>query len=91
MADTLPFVTLPAGTWVDLYAATGVTVGTQLDVQNIGSELIYLHTGATAPTETPGDEFTLLLPFDHSENNSGDSGAWAYCESNGRVSAQRVV
>ena len=48
MADTLPNVTLPPNIWVDLYAATGVPVGTAIGVSNIGVADVYL---TVAPSE----------------------------------------
>ena len=76
MTDTLQNVTLPNDTWVDLYEATGIDVGTQIIVQNVGASPIQLHTKATRPL--PSDGFNLLYPGnDPFINEIGDSGAWA--------------
>ena len=75
MADTLPNVTLVAGVWTDLYAATGITVGNQILIQNLGNNPIYLHANAVAPV--PSDGFKSLPPTREAVNSTGDAGAWA--------------
>lgn len=77
MADTLPNVTLTEDTWIDLYDATGLTPGDQIELQNIGKEPVYLYSGATAPVGIPGDAYNLLPVFEYAQNVSGDAGAWA--------------
>lgn len=77
MADTLANTTLPANTWVDLYADTGISVGTKISVQNIGSNTIKLSTKLTTPISSDG--FAELTPGnDQFDNDAGDSGAWAF-------------
>ena len=75
MADTLPNTPLPANTWVDLYAATGITVGTKLLLQNLGNSSIRLASSATTPS---GDGFKRVYSGSSAYNATGDSGAWAY-------------
>lgn len=43
-------VALAANTWTDLYAATGIAVGTRILVENIGSADIHLATQASQPS-----------------------------------------
>lgn len=77
MSDTLANTTLPGNTWVDLYADTGISVGTKISVQNIGSNTIKLATKLTAPISSDG--FAELTPGnDQYVNETGDSGAWAF-------------
>lgn len=52
MSDTLPDVVLPAKTPVNLYAATGITVGTKVSVQNVASGDVRVHVGAGTPTRS---------------------------------------
>ena len=78
MADTLPNVPLAAGVWTDLYAATGITVGTSILIQNLGSNPIYIHAGPDVPVAPIGpDGFKKLPPGREAVNESGDTGAWA--------------
>lgn len=80
MADTLQNVPLTANTWVDLYAATGIVVGTAIIIQNLGGTTIRLNTKATSPLVTDG--YNELTASDNVFGNaSGDSGAWAYSPS----------
>lgn len=78
MPDSTENVTVTVGQWVDLYAITGLSVGTQISVENIGSSDIYLTVLATLPTPDY-DKYDVVraggLP---AKNTAGDSGAWAY-------------
>ena len=74
MADTLPNVPTPPGVWVDLYAATGIIVGTQISIQNLGSNVLFLHAGPDVPTNSDG--FKRLPSFREAINMDGDTGAW---------------
>lgn len=84
MANTLPLVVLKAGGWVDLYAATGLTVGAKISVQNVTPSDIRLCSKATAPTSADG---VNIIPFARTAvNQTGDLGAWAMCTSDSAVS-----
>ena len=85
MADTLANVTLPIGVWVDLYEATGLTAGTQIQIQNIGGVNVLLHTGAEQPTATDG--FNILRPDSLTfVSQTAPTGAWARADrANGLV------
>ncbi len=83
-----PLVTVQ-GEWVNLYAATGITVGTQIRIQNFKSNSpVALADSASEPTPTTGrvriDETQFFL------NESGDLGSWAYCSSLASISVQVV-
>lgn len=81
-------VNLPANTWVDLYTATGLSVGTQIRVLNITSRPVRL--ASTASTPTTSDDH-VPLPFNTTKiNNTTDLGAWALSISGGAVDVQEV-
>jgi len=90
MSDTLPDVTLPAKTPVDLYAETGITVGTKVSVQNITSSDVRVHVGVVAPTMGESGA-ALLVPGQSGENTQGDSGLWAWSVTGGAVQVVEVV
>lgn len=90
MSDTLPDVTLPAKTPVDLYAETGITVGTKVRVQNITSSDVRVHVGAVTPTMGVSGA-GLLVPGQSGENTQGDSGLWAWSVTGGAVQVVEVV
>ena len=75
--DTLQNVPLLANTWTDIYAATGIVVGTLIKIQNLGGATIRLNAKATSPLITDGYN-ELSSGNDFMENTTGDSGAWAY-------------
>ena len=76
MADTLPNIKLNKDTWTDLYQESGISVGTQLQVQNTGQTRVLLHTGANAPTEVDG--FNVLpVSSEVYTNQEMSAGEWA--------------
>ena len=81
MADTLPNIKLTADVWVDLYAETGISVGTQIIAQNIGVCDVYLASQAAQPTSEIAHQ--IIKRSQHSRNDAGDAGAWAYCANTG--------
>lgn len=90
MADNLPNVPVPAGSWTDLYAATGITVGTKLRVENVGSCDVYLAVQATQPAKDHNAYNIVKRRSDPLVNNVGDRGAWAYCNNeNGLLNVSR--
>ena len=90
MSDTLPDVVLPAKTPVNLYAETGITVGTKVSVQNVASGDVRVHVGAGTPAMGVSGA-ALLLPGQSGENTQGDSGLWAWNVSGGAVQVVEVV
>ena len=76
MADTLANVVLPLGTWVNLYTATGLTVGTQIQVQNVGNVPVRVVSQAATPTDASG--FNLIRPRSLTfVSQTTPTGAWA--------------
>lgn len=76
MADTLANVVLPAGTWVNLYTATGLTVGTQIQIQNVGNVDVRVVSQAAQPTSASG--FNLIRPESLTfVSQASPTGAWA--------------
>ena len=90
MSDTLPNVILPVRTVVNLYAASGIAVGTKVRVQNITSDIVRVHVGATSPNMATSGT-SLLYPSQTGENQTGDSGLWAWSVTGGAVQVVEVV
>ena len=93
MADTIQNIKLTANTWVDLYAASGVTVGVQIVVENLTTIPAKLHASAAQPSATDASStesgsFSRLLSYGEQVNDSGDAGAWAYSHSDGLVNVK---
>lgn len=84
MSDNLPNIELPINEWVDLYSLSGVEVGTALSIENIGVCDVYLAVQATKPA-ADHDSYDVLQRDNgvRLQNNAGDPGAWAYCNSTG--------
>lgn len=83
MADTRPDVSIPMNTWKDIYAVTGIAVGTAVQIYNKGSSPCLLVIKATQPTIN-----TMGVPLGWSDagNNryisAGESGLWVYSAGN---------
>ena len=77
MADTLPNIHIPQRTWVDLYAASGIAVGTQITVTLVSGFEALLCTKATQPTDLSAYDPLVDTRFPLT-NKTGDSGAWCY-------------
>lgn len=89
MAQSLPPVNLPVETWVDIYAATGITVGTKLIVQNTGSSAVSLVESASAPLVGTGSN--ELLPRVFFTNVNGNIGAWVKSKTGGKLQVEEAV
>lgn len=92
MADTLTNVPIPANQWVDLYAATGVPVGTAVSIENVGAADVYLTVRATQPP-IDYDAYNVVQRQNgvRLRNTEGDSGAWAFSpNTNGKVNVRPV-
>lgn len=81
MADTLQNASIPQNDWVDLYALTGLAVGTQLTIENSGVCDVYLAVQATKPDKDHSAyNIVKRAPSVNVQNTEGDAGAWAYCQ-----------
>ena len=74
MSLTLPNISLPANTWVEIYAASGITVGTKILLQNLGNTNVRLTTKATIPIA--GDGFKRVANGQQAVNEAGSTGEW---------------
>lgn len=88
MADNLQIVPIPSNTWVDLYAATSIAVGTVLQIENSGADDVYLTVQELKPAND-AKTYNIIKrpPSVNMQNSAGDLGAWAYCSNtNGQLS-----
>jgi len=83
-------VKLPPNEYVDLYAATGFTVGNVLAVTNVSGSDVKLFSTASTPS-VDSDFFPCLFHHNTVNNTSGDVGAWAQCIGLGAVDVKEVV
>lgn len=84
MPDNLPNIKLEVNEWTDLYAISEIEVGKVLTIENIGVCDVYLAVQADEPTK-PHDSYNVIQRENgiNVQNNAGDSGAWAFCNSDG--------
>lgn len=88
MADNLLIVPIPQNTWVDLYDATGIAVGSVLQIENSGAADVYLSVQEAEPAKDDKKYNVIKRPPSvNMQNSDGDLGAWAYCSNtNGQLS-----
>ncbi len=85
MADTLPDVLLSPDAYVDLFDATGITVGDAVIIQNKTSSTVVLQSIFTQPLVTNNDG-TYIVPNNFIIVTAGSTGLWA--RGNGNISVQ---
>lgn len=87
MADTIPDVQLSKTAYVDVYAATGIVVGTGLVIQNKSSQDVRIQLSASQPasSSTDGD---ILRPYLEATVDSGETGCWVLGLAEGTISVQ---
>lgn len=76
MATSSTPVKLQAGTWLDIYDATGITVGVKLIIQNVGRDEARLSESALEPISTTG--YNNLLLNEYLTSATAPVGAWAF-------------
>ena len=76
MATSLSPVEIPSNTWVDLYAATGISVGTQITFQNVGSSEVITTESLLEPVSVDGHNTLEARKF--FSNTASNIGAWAF-------------
>lgn len=79
MAVTRVNIVIPQGVWTDLYAASGIAVGTEVTIYKVTSNLLKLAASALAPTTVEG----VLIPGPTNPNDPvdippGEPGLWAF-------------
>ena len=91
MADNIQNVPISRGEWVDLYAATGITVGEPIAIENIGAFEVRLAVSPTQPLRTHQSFNVISRNGEILRNTSGDSGAWAYSNNVNAEVAVRAI
>ena len=71
---------LQKGVATNLYAATGIAVGTQIRVQNQSEQLVILSDSEAGLVRDEGGDCVSLTPFESGTNKASASGAWAKAE-----------
>lgn len=79
MADTIPNVVVQPDTITNIYTATGIAVGTKINVAMLGQGSASLYSGATPPAKVDNSTgYRDLLSNENLDNDAGDSGAFIY-------------
>lgn len=76
MATSLTSVKLPLNTWVDIYTETGITVGVQIIIQNLGDATARLSESASEPISTTG--YNIIEESQYLTNVTSNVGAWGF-------------
>ncbi len=87
MASMIPDILVNNDAWVDVYSATGITVGVALQIQNKGSGIALVYTGASAPPSLEGYGYAVQT-FDVANVDSGEAGCFILAR--GAINVQQV-
>lgn len=88
MANTLPDVQLTPNVWTNLYTATGIAVGTALDIWNKGPYQADIAINAMAPANGVGVPLYNGPLGSYLSISAGESGVWAICLAGTRLCVQ---
>lgn len=80
MANISLNIHLPADTWVDIYLASGIPVGTKIGVENIFKSPVILTESATEPLTSDPDSLNVCYQRQQKYNSEGSVGAFALSE-----------
>lgn len=75
----IPDVKPQVGVWTNLYAATGIAVGTRLAIQNKSGGRALVWEGATAPAAVDGDDrhgYQIFMDGDPVKTGPAPAGCW---------------
>lgn len=83
-------VRIAAGTFVNLYTATGITPGAQLRATNKQPNDVRLYSTGEQPNETVNDWLPLLFRHVPAVTAVGAAGAWAYAVADAAIDVVAV-
>lgn len=82
---------LVKGVATNLYAATGIAVGTQIRVQNQSEQLLTLADSSAGLTRDATGDCLTVRPFESATNVASATGAWAKAETGNCLINVRAV
>jgi hypothetical protein len=88
MAASLPSVSLTAGIWIDLYAATGIEVGVPLQIQDIGLTKVRVTESVLEPASLVGHN--VMYPRDFLNTVVTPVGVWAWSRTPGSLQVEEL-
>ena len=92
MAASLLPVSLPTDVWVDIYAATGISVGTKINVQNRRVDEVFMTEASIEPSGLIADMGgNFLVGKNFFTNVDGNIGAWAISTRGGMLQVEEAV
>lgn len=74
---------LQKGVATNLYAATGIAVGTQIRVQNQSEQIVTLADSSAGLARDATGDCVTITPFKSATNKASAAGAWAKSETGG--------
>jgi len=82
---------LVKGVATNLYAATGIAVGTQIRVQNQSEQLLTLSDSSAGLARDATGDCLTVRPFESATNAASATGAWAKAETGNCLVNVRMV
>lgn len=84
MADTIPDIDIDGTDFFDVYTLAGITVGTEIIIQNKSPVTIIVAEKATKPTT---DDGFIIAPLASVKVTTGSSGVWVKSQTQGAKQA----
>ena len=82
---------IPANQWIDLYSVSGIETGRQIEIQNTGTNDLFLSDQSTQPP-VDSKEYRVATPRSFMTNDNGDQGAWAFSrQQQGQLNIRLVI
>jgi len=75
MANSIPDLNLTLTDWVNVYATTGIAVGTSIVIQNKASNPVLLYIAASKPTTSSYDGYAIRS-LEAVVVDAAESGCW---------------
>lgn len=88
MADTLPNIECNKDELINVYTASGISVGTAVQVSNVGLNQVALNVSSTGANLR--EAHILLSPGETARNETGDSGLFAMSHGNTTINVSEV-
>ena len=79
---------MPRDTWINIYTASGIAVGTQIIVQNLGNNDLKLASQELVPNESSA--YILCRPYEEKVNDKHDDGAWVWSYTGGLINVRTL-
>ena len=80
MSATRPDIFIPKDTWVDVYTAANIPVGTRIVIHNKGCGAVFIAESVAAPSDKRGVPLWGMSTGNTAQVTTGSVGVWALAD-----------